>query len=156
MRRRHPVTQQCASPNWRDESNSNDHYDLADQRGGAVFTLTITGTNFVPTSVVNFGGTAPTTTFVSATQLTVAIPAAAVASVGTAAVTVTNPAPGAGTSNVVNFTIANGTTNPTSVAVAPDPTRKFGYVANYGSNSVSMYSIDPATGVLTLIGTIGT
>jgi len=32
-------------------------------------------------------------------------------------------------------------TNPSSVAVAPDPTGKFGkfaYVANYGSNNVSM------------------
>src|ERR1700751_5924334 len=54
--------------------------------GGAAFTLTITGTNFVATSVVNFGGTARSTTFVSSTQLTAAIPAAAIASTGTPAV----------------------------------------------------------------------
>ena len=36
------------------------------------------------------------------------------------------------------------------------PSGKFAYVTNSGSNSVSMYSIDSATGTLTLIGTIGT
>jgi len=43
---------------------------------------------------------------------------------------------------------------PTSIAI--DPSGKFGYVTNGGSNNVSMYRIDPDTGVLTLIGTIGT
>ncbi len=73
--------------------------------GGADFTLTVNGTGFVSTSAVNFGGVARTTTFVSATQLTAAIPAPAIATEGTAAVTVTNPTPGGGTSNTVNFTI---------------------------------------------------
>ena len=76
--------------------------------GGAAFTLTINGTNFVAASMVNFGGSAPATTFVNSTQLTAAIPAASVASTGTLAVTVTNPAPGGGTSNSVNFTITSG------------------------------------------------
>ena len=76
--------------------------------GGAAFTLTINGTNFVAASMVNFGGAAPTTTFVNSTQLTAAIPAAAIASTGTMAVTVTNPAPGGGTSNSINFTITSG------------------------------------------------
>lgn len=77
--------------------------------GGAGFTLTINGMNFVAASMVNFGGTTPVTTFVSATQLTAAIPASAVASAGSAAVTVANPAPGGGTSNAANFSIASGT-----------------------------------------------
>jgi YVTN family beta-propeller protein len=44
---------------------------------------------------------------------------------------------------------------PVSVAVAPAASGKFGkfaYVANRGSNDVSMYSIDSATGALTPIG----
>ncbi|HYL55486.1 MAG TPA: beta-propeller fold lactonase family protein [Gemmatimonadales bacterium] len=44
---------------------------------------------------------------------------------------------------------------PVSVAVAPDQSGRFGrfaYVANAGSNDVSMYSIDSATGALTPIG----
>jgi len=58
------------------------------------FTLTVNGTNFVSASVVNFAGTARTTTFVSSAVNTAAIPATAIASADTAAVTVTNPAPG--------------------------------------------------------------
>jgi YVTN family beta-propeller protein len=80
--------------------------------GGAAFTLTVNGTNFVAASIISFGGAAAPTTFVSSTQLTAAIPSAAIASAGTATVTVTNPAPGGGTSNSLNFTIAAATTNP--------------------------------------------
>jgi YVTN family beta-propeller protein len=80
--------------------------------GGAAFTLTINGTNFVAASMVNFGGSAPATTFVNSTQLTAAIPAASIASTGTPAVTVTNPAPGGGTSKAINFTITSGGPNP--------------------------------------------
>jgi Abnormal spindle-like microcephaly-assoc'd, ASPM-SPD-2-Hydin/NHL repeat len=73
--------------------------------GSAAFTLTVTGSNFVSGSVVNFGGTAEPVTFVSASQLTAAIPATAIASSGSVPVTVTNPAPGGGTSNSVAFTV---------------------------------------------------
>lgn len=76
--------------------------------GGAAFTLTINGTNFVAASVVNFGGSAPATTFVNSTQLTAAIPAASIASAGTPAVTVTNPASGGGTSKAIYFAITSG------------------------------------------------
>ena len=76
--------------------------------GGAAFTLTVDGTNFVAASAVNFGGSAVATTFVSSTQLTAAIPAASIASSGTPAVTVTNPGPGGSTSKAINFTITSG------------------------------------------------
>jgi 6-phosphogluconolactonase (cycloisomerase 2 family) len=75
--------------------------------GGAAFTLTINGTNFDAASMVRFGGAAPATTFVSSTQLTAAIPASSIASSGGIAVTVTDPPPGGGTSNPVNFTITS-------------------------------------------------
>lgn len=86
----------------------------------AGFTLTVNGTNFLPTSTVNFGGTTPTTTLVNSTLLTAAIPAAAIASAGTLAVTVTNPAPGGGTSNMVSFAIDGGT-NPIPTISSLDP-----------------------------------
>ena len=76
--------------------------------GGAAFTLTINGTNFVAASMVNFGGSAAATTFVNSTQLTAAIPAASIVSTGTPTVKVTNPAPGGGTSNAINLTITGG------------------------------------------------
>jgi hypothetical protein len=71
--------------------------------GGAAFTLTINGTNFVAASMVNFGGSAPATTFVNSTQLTAAIPASSIASTGRPAVTVTNPAPDGGTFQTEKF-----------------------------------------------------
>ncbi|HUD64628.1 MAG TPA: beta-propeller fold lactonase family protein [Candidatus Sulfotelmatobacter sp.] len=86
----------------------------------AGFTLTINGANFMAGSMVTFGGTMPTTTFVSSTQLTAAIPAAVIGSAGTASVTVTNPTPGGGTSNMLNFAINSGT-NPIPMISSLDP-----------------------------------
>ena len=60
--------------------------------GSAAFTLTVNGSNFGSKAVVNWNGAAQTaTTFVSAGQLMVAVPASAIATSGTVAVTVTNP-----------------------------------------------------------------
>src|ERR1700733_108966 len=89
--------------------------------GGGAFTLTINGANFDAASTVSFGGAAPVTTFVSSTQLTAAIPASSVASSATLAVTVTNPAPGGGTSNPMNFTVTSAGPNavPTIIALYP-------------------------------------
>ncbi len=72
---------------------------------GTAFTLTVNGTGFVSTSVVNFGANARVTAFVSATQLTAAILASDIATAGNFSVTVTNPAPGGGTSNAASFTV---------------------------------------------------
>ena len=78
--------------------------------GGPAFTLTVNGSNFVGGSVVKFNGVAKVTTFVSATQLTAAIPASDIAAVGTPPVTVTSP--GGATSNAVNFSVAAPTITP--------------------------------------------
>jgi len=88
--------------------------------GGGAFTLTITGTNFVAASTVTFGGAAPTTTFVSSTELTAAIPASSIASTGRMAVTVTNPVSSGGTSTPIDFTITSGANPvPTISVLAP-------------------------------------
>jgi hypothetical protein len=73
--------------------------------GGPAFTLTVHGSGFVPASVVNWNGSPRTTTFITAGQLTAAIPASDVATATTAAITVTNPAPGGGLSNVTYLTV---------------------------------------------------
>ncbi len=75
--------------------------------GGMDFTLAVTGSGFVSSSVVHWNGAARTTNFASSTQLTASIPAGDVASAGTAQVTVVSPAPGGGTSSPVSFTIGN-------------------------------------------------
>jgi uncharacterized protein (TIGR03437 family) len=73
---------------------------------GAAFTLTVNGIGFVAGSTVRWNGSARTTAFISGTQLTAQIPAADIATAGTANVTISNPAPGGGTSNAVSFTIS--------------------------------------------------
>ncbi len=72
--------------------------------GGAGFTLVVTGTNFNVGSVVYWNGVPQTTTFVNSTQLTITVPAAALAAPGTVNITVVNPGP-AGTSNVVTLKV---------------------------------------------------
>src|SRR5215472_9633262 len=71
--------------------------------GGPAFTMTVTGTGFVSGSTVLWNGGARTTTFVSASKLTAAIPASDVATPGTATITVASPGPGGGTSNFQFF-----------------------------------------------------
>jgi len=72
---------------------------------GSSFTLTATGSGFYSSSVINWNGSARTTTYVNSTTLTATITAADIATAGTATVTVTNPAPGGGTSSGQTFTI---------------------------------------------------
>ena len=74
------------------------------------FTLTVTGTNFIATSSVQwYNGTFTTTlatNYSSATKLTATIPKSLLAAAGPVSVTVFNPPPdGNVTSNVTNFTI---------------------------------------------------
>jgi hypothetical protein len=73
--------------------------------GGAGFTLTVNGSSFISGSVVKWGGSNRTTTYVRSTQLTAAISASDIASAGTVQVTVFNPTPGGGTSSALTFTI---------------------------------------------------
>jgi hypothetical protein len=82
--------------------------------GSSDFSLEVDGTNFGSAAVVNFNGTAMSTTRASATKVMASIPASAVMNSGTVPVTVTNPGtPGgqygggtaAATSAPMNFTI---------------------------------------------------
>jgi len=71
--------------------------------GGPTFTLTVSGTNFVSGATVQWNGSPLSTSFVSGTQLTAAVPASLIANVGTASVTVVNP--GSIASNALTFSI---------------------------------------------------
>ena len=75
------------------------------QAGSAAFTLTVSGAGFNPNSTVNLGTTALTTSYVSPTQLTANVTAGEVANYGWEAVTVSNPMPGGGLSQIVPLTI---------------------------------------------------
>lgn len=73
--------------------------------GGSGFTLTVNGSNFISSSVIQWNSGALTTSYASATQLTASIPAADITSGQNASITVVNPAPGGGTSSSVPFAV---------------------------------------------------
>ena len=82
--------------------------------GGAAFTLTVNGTNYVSGATVDWNGAALTTTFVNSGQLTATVPASDIATGGTADITVVNP--DGGTSNTVTFTIKGSSVTITSLS----------------------------------------
>ena len=76
--------------------------------GDPATTITLTGTGFVPNSVVTVDGSAIPTTYVSGTTLTAIVPASVFTTVHTAVVLVTDPTQGQ-------------TTNSLTIAIAPAP-----------------------------------
>jgi hypothetical protein len=77
--------------------------------GASAFTLTVTGTGFYSGSVIYWGSSALTTTFVSSTSLTATVPASDVTSSNTVAITVANTA----SSNEMKFQIDPASTSST-------------------------------------------
>src|SRR5579871_654716 len=71
--------------------------------GSGAFALKVSGTGFVSGGTVNFNGTPLTTTFADSEHLTALVPAAAIATAGTASVTVVEA--GSSHSNVVYFQV---------------------------------------------------
>jgi hypothetical protein len=73
--------------------------------GGTAFTLTVNGAGFLANSTINWGTTPLATSFVSATQLTAQVTAADIATAGAYAITVQTPAPGGGTTGILQFEV---------------------------------------------------
>jgi hypothetical protein len=73
--------------------------------GGAQFSLTMNGTNFVNGSIVRWNGNNRTTRYVNANQLAATIPVCDITTVGTYVVTAFNPVPGGDSSNPVNISL---------------------------------------------------
>jgi alpha-tubulin suppressor-like RCC1 family protein len=85
------------------------------QQSGA-FTLIVTGTNFLPTSIVKWGGADRPTTFVNATTLQAAIPESDIALPRFVEVTVFTPPPGGGTTISRLFAVRLNATGPQIVS----------------------------------------
>ncbi len=88
--------------------------------GGSAFTLTLSGSDFVSDSEAKVDGVARTTTYVSASSLTIEMTAADISAAGSLSITVTNPAPGGGTSSAQTITVSaasSGSGQTRSVAV---------------------------------------
>lgn len=85
--------------------------------GGQDFTLAVVGSNFVTGATVKFNGSPLETTFDSDSQLTATVPASAITTASTVPVVVTNPGPGGGDSNSVDFSIQSAGL---TISLSPD------------------------------------
>jgi hypothetical protein len=117
-------------------------------------TITITGTGFLPTSAAKSNGVLLTTTYVSGTQLSAVVPSSQLLNPGSVAITVTNPAPGGGTSAPATLSIGCDTSG-VDVALGPvgnvtTLTLNFAAAAKYpvftdnGTGSCASTTLDPA------------
>ncbi len=75
--------------------------------GGPDLVLTVTGSNFLPSSVIQWNGVARATTFLGATQLRTEIVAADLAAAGSATISVVTPGPGGGASGPLSLSVLN-------------------------------------------------
>jgi hypothetical protein len=127
--------------------------------GGAAFTLTVTGTQFLSSSQVLWNSSPTPTTYVSSISLTAQIPSSDLSSAGAATVAVQSPTSGGGTSNGLTFTINPPGTNLTVLDVegtdlAWNPSQQRLYVAvpaAASSNASTITLVDPIAG--SIVGT---
>lgn len=75
--------------------------------GSPGFSLDVIGAGFTPGATVGFGTTTLTASLVSPSRLQVAVPDSLLVDAAVLPVTVSNPAPGGGTSNRMEFTVTN-------------------------------------------------
>jgi uncharacterized cupin superfamily protein len=110
--------------------------------GGAQFTLTVNGSNFVASSSVHWNSSSLSTTFVNSGKVTATVPASDIAYGGTVSVTVVNPAPGGGTSNGLTFTINNPAPTATSIGPSSATAGGSGFILTvHGSNFVKTSAV---------------
>src|SRR5258706_2465332 len=118
--------------------------------GSPDLTLTLSGTGFVPTSVVKWDGIALQTAFINSSKLVANVPASNVASPGTASITVFSPAPGGGTSNAVPFTITRSSsslsfaTSTVNVGLAPGKIKPADFNNDGKADLAVMNNFEPA------------
>ena len=84
--------------------------------------LVLTGINFVPASIVRFNGVPLATTYLNPTSLSYVVPYTDLSTAGLFALTVTNPAPGGGTSAAAMLEVDNPSPTLTSVSPSIIPT----------------------------------
>ncbi|MGO9083900.1 MAG: IPT/TIG domain-containing protein [Candidatus Sulfotelmatobacter sp.] len=117
--------------------------------------MTVNGNNFIPSSTIQWDGTALATSYLSENQLEAQIPTANVAASGFAEITVVNPAPGGGASSPQVFTIAYASTLVSQVAndLVWDPKHQLIYLSVPGLGGLlgnTVAALNPTMGNIQL------
>lgn len=81
--------------------------------------VAVTGTGFDPSTVIDVNGSSRTTSFTTATQVSVTLTQADVASIGTLSLTAVNPTPGGGTSTAASLSVVAALPQPRITSVSP-------------------------------------
>jgi outer membrane protein assembly factor BamB len=87
--------------------------------GGSDFTLTALGLSFAPNAVIKWNGTALATSQVSSSMLRATVPAADIATAGSASITVQNSSANGGTSAALPVRIQNPTPDAVALQITP-------------------------------------
>ncbi len=123
------------------------------QSGSKDTTITITGAGFNSASTVLLGATQLASSFTSSTELTATVPAASLADLGWAPITISNPTPGGGTSNILPLTVFQVLTVGVNHILYEPFSRKIYASVGSGSSNIKGNSIVPITPETGAIGT---
>jgi hypothetical protein len=99
--------------------------------GSPTQTIQVKGSQFEPSSVVQWNGQSLATTFVGPGELDATVAADLLTTISTAIITVTTPAPGGGTSQPVDFTITDAALVGTATSIGPGLNESFDRPVGY-------------------------
>jgi IPT/TIG domain len=117
--------------------------------------LTVTGSNFTATSAIHAGGAALPTTFVSATELSAAVPSSTLSVAGELPIMVTTPAPGGGQTAAINLLVTlNVTLSPSTPTVGAGQSQQFTAAVHGASDQTVLWSIGGAGAGNLMTGTV--
>lgn len=116
--------------------------------GSADANLDIIGSGFVPSTLINWNGSALATTFVNTTEVKAVLPAADAVTATKAQLTAANPTPAGGTSAQISFVVQNPvatitSVNPTSVTAGAGATTLNITGTNFLASSVVLWNNTP-------------
>ena len=112
-----------------------------------VFTLTVNGEGFLPTSRVRLNGIDLPSAYVNETQMQARLTSVSMGGVGNKDITVWNPTPGGGSSNAMNFVVLSAGEVPPASVLSVDV---LGAVAGAGPINVSVNGMDFVNGAQVL------
>jgi hypothetical protein len=112
--------------------------------GSKAFTLSVSGSDFFPASVVRINGTDHPTSYISARLLLATVNAADIASMGEDSVTVFNPTPGGGESGRLTLTIYTVINlSARNIVFEPFSRRIYAALSDASTSPNSIVAIDP-------------